>query len=135
MDAPSCLRVVCLQMLCCHWRFLQLSLLDPKLPSAAPDFSNALSPSAGASRSTGFIEYRPEPRFRRSSPLDRTVCTGAYELVISGKFHLNPLTAITASVRLVTFNAMRMAVTWSFTVGRAKLRDRQISLLLFPRIM
>src|SRR5436309_15853808 len=42
------------------------------------------------------------------------------------------LTLITASMRLVTFNVLRMAVTWFFTVGSAKLRARQIALLLFP---
>jgi hypothetical protein len=41
MDAPFCLRVVCLQMLCCHWRFPQVSLLTrcgSRLCVAASDF-------------------------------------------------------------------------------------------------
>jgi hypothetical protein len=39
---------------------------------------------------------------------------------------------MTASVRFVTFSALRMAVTWFFTVGSARSRLRQIALLLFP---
>jgi hypothetical protein len=42
---------------------------------------------------------------------------------------------MTASVRFVTFNALRMAVTWCFTVGSATSRAREIALLLFPSIM
>ena len=44
-------------------------------------------------------------------------------------------TAMTASVRFVTFNALRIAVTWCFTVASATSRMREIALLLFPSIM
>src|SRR3954467_3568788 len=42
---------------------------------------------------------------------------------------------MTASVRFLTFSALRMAVTWFFTVGSARSRARQIALLLFPCII
>src|SRR5690606_9113129 len=43
--------------------------------------------------------------------------------------------AMTASVRLVTLSALRIAVTWFFTVGWARSSTRQIALLLLPCIM
>src|ERR1700678_2369716 len=60
---------------------------------------------------------------------------GRYELATGGNSQPNSETAITASVRLVTANALRIAVTWFFTVGSARLRTRQIALLLLPCIM
>ncbi len=57
----------------------------------------------------------------------------AYDLGIGSNFQPRSPTAMTASVRLDTSNALRIAVTWFFTVGSAKLRTRQIALLLFPR--
>src|SRR5258708_6160662 len=59
----------------------------------------------------------------------------AYDLGIGGNFQPSSPTAMTASVRLDTPNALRIAVTWFFTVGSAKLRTRQIALLLFPCII
>src|SRR5215831_13646196 len=61
--------------------------------------------------------------------------TAAYDLGIGGSFQPSSATAITASVRLDTPNALRIAVTWFFTVGSARLRTRQIALLLFPCII
>ena len=52
-----------------------------------------------------------------------------------GRSQPRALTAMTASVRLVTFRAFRMAVTWFFTVGSARSSLRQISLLLLPCII
>src|SRR6266853_5921099 len=59
----------------------------------------------------------------------------AYDLGIGGNFQPSWPTAMTASVRLDTCNALRIAVTWFFTVGSAKLRTRQMALLLFPCII
>src|SRR5215470_14937095 len=61
--------------------------------------------------------------------------TADYDLGIGGSFQPRSATAMTASVRLDTPNALRIAVTWFFTVGSAKLRTRQIALLLFPFII
>jgi class 3 adenylate cyclase len=58
-----------------------------------------------------------------------------YDLDIGGNFQPSLPTAMTASVRLDTPNALRIAETWFFTVGSAKLRTRQIALLLFPSII
>ena len=43
--------------------------------------------------------------------------------------------AITASVRFVTLMALRMAVTWFLTVGKAIFNVRDIALLLLPFMM
>src|SRR5260370_15127383 len=59
----------------------------------------------------------------------------AYDLGIGSNFQPRSPTAMTASVRLDTSNALRIAVTWFFTVGSAKLRTRPIALLLFPSII
>src|SRR5260370_41750725 len=59
----------------------------------------------------------------------------AYDLGIGSNVEPRSRTAMTASVRLDTSNALRIAVTWFFTVGSAKLRTRQIALLLFPSII
>src|ERR1043166_6439589 len=52
-----------------------------------------------------------------------------------GSFHFNSLTAMTASVRLLTFKALRTALTWLFTVGSVRSSTRQMALLLIPCIM
>src|SRR5262249_25759577 len=57
-----------------------------------------------------------------------------YESEIRGNFHFKAVTAITASVRLLTFSALRMALTWLFTVGSVRSSARQIALLLMPCI-
>src|SRR5882672_5667368 len=46
-----------------------------------------------------------------------------------GNFQPNAPTAMTASVRFVTFRALRIAVMWCFTVGSATSRIREIVLL------
>src|SRR5262245_12971286 len=62
-------------------------------------------------------------------------CFPPYEFGTGGNSHFNALTAITASTRLFTFSALRMALTWLFTVGSVRSSTRQIALLLLPCII
>src|SRR5262249_62395778 len=66
---------------------------------------------------------------------DGTHRAAAYDLGIGGSFQPSAATAMTAPVRLDNPSALRIAVTGFFTVGSAKLRTRQIALLLFPFII
>src|SRR5262249_52627536 len=50
----------------------------------------------------------------------------------AGNFQPDSPTAMTASVRFDTFNALSIAVTGFFLVGSAKLRTRKLALLFCP---
>src|SRR6266850_1353065 len=58
----------------------------------------------------------------------------SYERAVGRRSQPSSTTAMIAPVRLVTFRALRTAVTWFLTVGSVRSSARPIALLLLPCI-
>src|SRR5690606_8677769 len=96
------------------------------------------APASQAGRTHGVACDAPSThegkrRYRRAAGDDGS--RPGYESAGGRKSQPSAPTAMTASVRLLTLSAFRMAVTWFFTVGSARSRVRQIALLLLPCII